>query len=208
MKIATTLLFLFPLICFADGLPLNDKGDIDVPHTVISLTASQVEELQVLNSVTLTTDQWETLRKVSHATPKRLHGILPISYNDCTCGISYEAIRLNDGRLAVMHEEFSKDQLVRRLNAEKSVVLRVDDRGQMYFHGILIRFPALVEALASIRECYNTDQTAPMDGIATVEVPPGMKPTDAVFTERLKKVYQLLAKKGWNRGEVPFWMKK
>ena len=58
----------------ADGLPKDEQDRLAVPHTLVTLSPSQVEEMEALDSVTLTREQWAGLRKVSPNTPKRIEG--------------------------------------------------------------------------------------------------------------------------------------
>ena len=46
-------------LVLADGIPLDRKtGEVTVPHTIVTLTAEQVEETQTLGTFTLTPEQW------------------------------------------------------------------------------------------------------------------------------------------------------
>ena len=91
MKYVTLLItswFASTLLVPADGIPVDRKtGKVQVPHTVISLTAEQIEETQTLGTFTLTPGQWPDIRKKSPQCPKRLSNVVPVTWNDCTCGM-------------------------------------------------------------------------------------------------------------------------
>lgn len=124
MKIPTIALSLvLSAVCHADGLPKNEKGELTAKHMLIEPNPSQVEEMEVLNSVTLTKEQWAEVRKVSPNTPKRLQGIIPITWNDCLCEERCEAVRMLDGKLAIFLEDQSVQTISFRINPFGSLVL-------------------------------------------------------------------------------------
>lgn len=205
MKVITPVLALFlTAVSFGDGIPA-ENGKLTVPHTIITPNVSQVEEMTVLNTLTLTKEQWLELRKVSPNTPKRLVGIVPVTHNDCTCGMEVGAIRMKDGKVGVIHEEQTAGSLAWRFDQKNRLDLAVDERGQFYFEGILVRYPVLLETIRKSKPM--TKERAPngWEGGAYISVPPGMSHTDAVFAGRLKEIFGELAGKGWNGGQLPSW---
>lgn len=201
--------FLLPVLVtssFADGLPVDEKGNITIPYTTISLNASQQEELEALDSITLTPDQWSKLRKISPNTPKRIMGILPITWNDCTCLSPFSAIKMSDGSIAILHEEQTPNSLAWRILPGKHLTIRIDRRGQCYLDGILVRFPILIEAIQASKPVPNDESVDPWNTMAEVKSPPGMKLDDPVFEDRVLKLYTELAAKNWNQGKVPDWL--
>ncbi|MCW1916853.1 hypothetical protein OJ996_24910 [Luteolibacter sp. GHJ8] len=187
------------LPCLGAGIPVED-GKVMVPHTMLRPNASQAEEIAVLNSITLTQEQWEDLRKVSPNTPKRVE-LLPETYDDCTCEMNVGGILMKDGRVSVLHVEQTAELLSWYFSDEGDIEFKVDERGQFYFKGILVRYPVLLESIrkAKVAATGRTDVT----WTATVSVPLGKSPTDAVYAGRLREVYGLLAEKGWNEGHLP-----
>jgi hypothetical protein len=201
-----------PWLAWAEGLSLDEKGNLQSPHTVVTLNESQQEELITLESVTLTVEQWQNLRKVSPNTPKRLQGFVPITHRDCLCGESFDAVQLSASKIAVMHEEQSVESLVWRFNDKQSLAFHVDRRGQFYLNGVLTQFPNLIAAIEKSKgyiakalpvEAVEGPTWGIQQGSATIEVPMGMLQTDAVFKERIHQVYAALARKGWNGGKNP-----
>lgn len=191
---------------FADGLNKDKDGNLISAHSNVDLNASQLEEIEALNSVTLTKTQWAKIRKVSPNTPKRLVGIVPISWNDCLCGTRCEAVLLKDNQLAVFHEAQKVKPLASNFNQNAKLTLMVDRRGQFYLRGILVHYNVLLEAIRASHEVSPEQRKIFQGGDAEVMVPPGMQITDPVFEDRIKTAYRELAAKGWNEGRLPYWM--
>lgn len=212
MKLIThllTSLLASSSLSLADGIPVDRKtGKVDVEHTIVPLTAEQVEETQTLGTFTLTPEQWRGIRAISPGCPKRFNTILPVTWSDCTCCVgdgSRYVIALSRDRIAVLHDEDSGAviQAVRYqlYDSRRVITLRVNERGEFHLGGILVPFPTLLEAFASPLEGLERDEkgrlriTVGEDGIAytctpglDVELPMGSKPADAVFSSRLKQV--------------------
>lgn len=77
---------------------------------MLELTESQAEEVELLDTLTLTDEQWRDLRKIGPACPKRFYTILPIDHNDCTCGYSDYVILVSRRKAAVLHYMIKEDQ--------------------------------------------------------------------------------------------------
>ena len=76
------------VVALAEGLPVDRKTrQILVPHTIIHLTPEQIEETQLLSTLTLTPEQWRGFRQQFPNIPKRFDTVLPVTLNDCTCGL-------------------------------------------------------------------------------------------------------------------------
>jgi hypothetical protein len=207
MKVITFVVSLaLSVICHADGLPKNEKGELTVKHTLIDLNPSQVEEMEVLNSVTLTKEQWAEVRKVSPNTPKRLQGIIPITWNDCLCEERCEAVRMLDGKLAVFLDDQTVQTIHHHIYPGRPLNLQVDRRGQFHLDGILVRYHILIDAIRASEAVGPEHRQDPMGGTAEVKAPPGMSLDDPVFEERITSVYVELAAKGWNGGKLPYWL--
>ena len=193
-------------VCHADGLPKNEKGELTVKHTLIEPNPSQVEEMEVLNSVTLTKEQWAEVRKVSPNTPKRLQGIIPITWNDCLCEVRCEAVRMLDGKLAIFHDEQTVQTIDYRISPGRPLTLMVDRRGQFHIDGILVKYRVLIDAIRASERVQPEVLNGGEGGTAEVKVPPGMSLEDPVFEDRIPNVYVELAAKGWNDGKLPYWL--
>jgi hypothetical protein len=197
----TLLCILVSSFAYSDGLPVDPKRKIQVPHSIISINESQKEEMETMNSITLTKDQWEQIRKVSPNTSKRLTGILPITWDDCTCGIPYDGIRMTDGRIAILHKEQRPESIRYMLSPRSKLIIHIDSRGQFYINGVLIRYNILREAI-KISDSFNTQPNSPQKGSAIILIPPHCSPKDPAILERATIIYQDLANKGWNEGRV------
>ena len=189
----------------ADGLPKDEQDRLTVPHTLVTLSPSQVEEMEALDSVTLTREQWAGLRKVSPNTPKRIEGLLPITWNDCLCCAGpVGGVLMKDGKLAIWHESQDAKLLARRIGHSQKLSFKIDHRGQFHLDGVLVRYNLLLEAIRA-SDPVKVVKGAPYEhGQAAVEVPPAMQATDPVFKDRILTVYRDLAAKGWNGRRMPY----
>jgi hypothetical protein len=199
-------LLALPMAALADGLPKDENDNLTVPHTFVAMTPSQVEEMEVLDSVTLTKEQWAEIRKVSPNTPKRLQGILPITWNDCLCCVRCEAVRMKDGKLAIFHEEQNAQALKYRINPARKLRLMVDRRGQFHLDGILVHYKVLIAAIRASDPVKPGARNLDDSGLAEIDTPAGMDHDDPVFFERLTSIHTELAAKGWNGGKLPYWL--
>ena len=198
----------------ADGIPVDEKtGKIRCKHTVVSLTAEQIEETQTLGTFTLTTGQWKELRAKRPDCPKRFDNVLPVSYEGCSCGVEGEyVIALSRDRIAVLMPENSKDELrsVRwALFKSRIVTLHANERGEFHAGGILVPFPLLLQAFATPPEGSQRNPQGELliteyvfgrektdTAWLVVELPVGAKPTDAVYESRLREIAALADKMG------------
>lgn len=176
-------------LVLADGIPVNrETGKVEVPHTVVPLTAEQVEETQTLGTLTLTPGQWREIRKKSPQCPKRISNVVPVTWNDCTCGLEEGyVIALSRDRVAVLHDErsvVSVKRLCYELFEYSNITLRMNERGEFYLGGRLIPFTMLLEAFVTPPD----DARRKQERYLNVELPVGSKQTDAVFESRLRKV--------------------
>ena len=210
-----TSLFASATLVLADGIPVNrETGKIDVAHTVVPLTAEQIEETQTLGTFTLTPEQWRDIRAKSPQCPKRFNNILPVTWSDCTCGFEEGyVIALSRDRIAVLHDEASgvSVELVRYwLFNYGNITLRMNEHGEFHLGGQLIPFPTLLKALAAAPDDAKSDGTGNNGGPATegggedhaerwldVVLPAGAKPTDDVYASRLRQIADAADKAGF-----------
>ena len=191
---------------FIEGIPVDRKtGEVKAPHTVVSLTAAQIDETQTLGTLTLTSDQWREVRTKSPQCPKRFSNILPMPWPDHSFGAEEDyVIELSRDRVAVLHGgdspatvESVRDELFK--NAITS--LRMNDRGEVHLGGKLVPFPTLLKALAAPPDDAQLDGEGKLVVAATIDgremtaprwlgvkLPPGSQPTDPVFQSRLKQI--------------------
>ena len=222
-----TIAFLIPsllataTLALSDGIPVDrETGKIRCAHTVVSLTAEQIEETQALGTFTLTSDQWRTLRATRPSCPKRFNTVLPVTFNDCCCGVDGEyVIALSRDRIAVLMGEDS-DQALRSVRwalfKSQRVTLGANERGEFYAGGTLVPFPLLLKAFATPPEGVKRDGKGKLliteykfgskeTGTAwlVVELPMGAKPTDAVYESRLRQIAALADKMGLSHQLFP-----
>lgn len=206
ISLTITSLVASATLVLADGIPLNRKtGKVTVPHTIVSLTAEQIEETQTLGTFTLTQEQWHEVRAKSPQCPKRFNNIVPVTWNDCTCGLEEGyVIALSRDRVAVLHDGTSGMSVERvgyELFKSNNITLRMNERGEFHLGGHLIPFPTLLKAFAAASENAKRDGEGKDSGPATkggreaheehylnMELPAGAKPTDTVYESRLRQI--------------------
>ena len=191
---------------FADGIPVDRKtGEVSAPHTVVSLTAEQIDETQTLGTLTLTPEQWRVVRTKSPQSPKRFNSIIPVPGSNRIDGVDGEyVIELSRDRMAVLHDGdsgVSVESVRAELFKDSITSLRVNERGEYHLGGILVPFPTLLKALAAPPDVAQRDEegklivTATIDGREMtgprwlgVKLPAGAKPTDPVYQSRLRQI--------------------
>jgi hypothetical protein len=195
-------------------------GEITAPHTVVSLTAEQIDETQALGTLTLTPEQWRDVRAKSPQSPKRFNTIVPVPWPAGIRDVEGEfVIELSRDRMAVPHDEGSPATVesVREALFKDSIIsLRVNERGMYHLGGKLIPFPTLLKALAAPPDDAPRDDegklivTATIDGREMtaprwlgVKMPAGAKPTDPVFESRLKQIAAAADQMGLRHGLFP-----
>lgn len=197
MNIVFRLLAVCFVVCMAArgaGVPYNaETGKLDCPHTILDLSAEQQEEYEILGTLTLTSEQWKSLRKVSPATPKRITEIYPVNYNDCTCDSENYAVILSKSRIAIIHDSIEVEKTGWHMHAEDRTTLTVDRRGQFYRQGTLIPFPKLLQLIAYKREGVPQREKA-----LSLSFPYGMKRSDEVVKSRIDELFRVATKAGWS----------
>lgn len=188
------------------GIPVDRKtGAVSAPHTVVSLTAEQIDETQTLGTLTLTPDQWRDVRTKSPQSPKRFSNIVPMPWPEDLHGVNgASVIEMSRDRMAVLHgtdAAMSVEAVREGLFKDAITSLRLNDRGEFHLGGQLVPFPTLLKAFATPPDNAQRDEegklvvTATIDGRETtgprwlgVKMPAGAKPTDPVFQSRLKQI--------------------
>lgn len=187
-------------------LPLDRKtGEVKAPHTIVWLTAVQIDEVQTLGTLTLTNEQWRELREKSPQSPKRLTNIVPLPWPErgFRAGEDY-AIELARDRMAVIHQSDATASVATvrdQLFCDGITSLRMNERGEFHLDGKLVPFAILLKSLATAPDgAQLNDQgkllfTAKADDPKTyvprwlnVKLPAGAQPTDAVFQSRLREL--------------------
>jgi hypothetical protein len=213
-----TIVLLTAMVGFAIGdgaIPVDLASKrILAPHTTLEITDSQREEVEVIGTLTLTTDQWQQLRAISQTCPKRIEMVLPLNYHSCgddLIGVSY-AIQLSESQVAVTHEVLrsgsAKMTLERALGSEKIVVLRMDRRGQFYYDGVLIPFEQLLRLVttrgADGGEAEDHREIRPQTQTRHLGVvrPMGVGRESAVAKTRLDQIFGAAATAGWSEVDL------
>lgn len=202
----------------ADGIPVDrESGTVTVPHSVISLTPEQIQETQILGTFTLTSEQWREIRVKSPECPKRFNNVIPVTYNDCCCGMEGPyVIALSRDRIAVLQGEtrsYSMEMVVYELSASSTIKLFANERGEFHLGGKLIPFQTLLKALAATprnaerevqgkngESATGSGRKFQMERWLMVELPLGAKAEDPVYESRLKQIADAADKAGIQHG--------
>jgi hypothetical protein len=183
----------------ADGIPVDHKtGKVTAPHTVLDLNASQVEEMEVLGTVTLTAGQWESLRGKCRAVPKRFDTVLAITYRDCTCELNNYCIALNPRQVAVLcfdDEILSTYTLSWQLDESP---ICMDRRGQCYVKGVLIPFQTLLDAIAVGPPKPLEDGSESKEHYIAILPAPLESRKSSALSSRIAKVRETARQAGWD----------
>ena len=203
------------------GIPVDRKtGELTVPHTVVSLTAEQIDETQALGTLTLTPDQWRLVRTKSPESPKRFTTIIPLPWPDDIQSVKGNyVIELSRDRMAIPNggDVPPTVESVRvRLFKDAITSLRVNERGMYHLDGKLVPFPTLLQALATPPDDARRDEdgklviTHTTEGRETtvprwlgVKLPAGAKADDAVFQYRLQQIAAAADRIGLRHGLFP-----
>lgn len=178
----------------ADGLSIDpETGLPQWKHEVIRIDATQLEEVTVLGSLTLSAKQWAQLRKQAPSCPKRITSVLPNDWNDCMCGVEGPGlgVQVSDFEVAILLDGIDHDsskRLTQLATEGASIKLSLDRRGQFYHEGALVRYPGVLEALQHAKE----DR-----GSIALDIPLGLKRDSSVMKTRIDAVEALTDKAGW-----------
>jgi len=187
----------------ADGPPMNrETREVLVPHTLIDLTSSQVEELETMETITFPPEQWVELRKVAPSCPKRLIEIIPWNLEDCTCTLSNYTygIVISPTEVAVVHGKWSAYWLACELSDVEEFgirELRIDRSGRLYLEGSRISKALL---LASFQEMNLAKLKQKNEGdppFLAIRLPFGMTREDAAVQATIDDVYEAAESVGW-----------
>jgi hypothetical protein len=211
---------------FTDRLPVDRKtGEVTVAHTVVSLTAEQIDETQTLGTLTLTPEQWQEVRLKSPQSPKRFDNVVPLTLPDHTFRVEGPyVIELSRDRMAVVHpgDSAATVEAVRdKLFNDLITPLRMNERGQFYLDGKVVPFPTLLSAFATPPDNAQLDAEGKLvvsvakDGRVdsmprwlSVKLPSGAKPTDDVFNFRLGQIAAAADQMGLRHALFPPEVKK
>ena len=162
---------------------------MNVPHLLVSIDDSQRDEIVVLNTLTLTEEQWKTLREVAPHAPKRFQGVVPITFTDAED--SFNAIQVSTNKVALIYSQFNDPKNVEPLNI-LATNFTVDQRGQFYRWNELIHFNRLLEIIAD----YKPDTKNMNDDLISITLPVGAKLDDDVYHDRIIRLQEATKKVG------------
>lgn len=197
------VMLLLSYSALGDGIPVDrDTGKITVPYESIKLSESQIEEVDLLGTLTLDSEQWRKLRAINVACPKRF-SVIPLTYHDCTCEVPTYAIAISGSEVAITHDQIGSFKSGARhlkflLSQYDHIRLNIDRRGQFYQDGSLIRFEELLDVLHSTNPKVK-EGTKPF---FYVKIPIGLSRNSEVFKARLDAVYSTANEKGWKTPDV------
>lgn len=187
-------------VAWGDGLPFSEKEHkVLVPHTVLALNASQVEEAEALGTLTLTADQWGAMRKIGPSCPKRFETLYPFDLHDNVGETEPYVIMLSRTTAAILHDDIkalSADYYSIVLWQQGNLELKVDNKGQFYFEGKLIAYPRLLQAIAKRPACTPGYQY-PSENTLRFSIPVGMSRESDSLKTRLNEVESTARKAGW-----------
>ena len=178
-----------------------------MPHSIISLTPDQVDEMQTLGTLTLTDEQWRSVRIKYPASPKRFPHLLSLAAPDRHHGAEADyAIELSRDQVAVLHRSeasASAEEIREQLFRHAIVSLRANGRGEFYLHGKLVPFPTLLKALEKAPELADRDaddklvipaedkgksKSAAVPRWLGVKLPTEARPSEPVYQYRLQQL--------------------
>lgn len=196
---AFVFLFAWGLEGRTEGLPLDllTKRKIVVEHTILDLSDDQIEESIALSSVTLTAEQWETMRKVSKFAPKRLISY-PNTYNDCMCGTGPYGIALPGKKFGIVHYSLDEEHSLGKVWTSERVkkgfaFFTMDARGQFYLDGRLVPYASVKQEFSEGIKLLTGEKD---DFYFQVTVPPGMKRSDPTLKDRIAELEKLVTEAG------------
>lgn len=197
LRTFSLLIVLSPTLLFADGLPLNeDRTKYEGSHYLVTLNEDQLEEVTVIGTLTLTSDQWKEAREKNSNTPKRIDAILPSTHNDCMCGMEEETfgVWFKNGTVAVVfgNTPVPFDQLPTEAKDElaKNLHFYIDERGQFYQDGKLIPYSDVKARAAYLKAAPAEASSVNLEGL-NIDLPPHLKATDPALAGRLTELQKI-----------------
>jgi len=161
---------------------------------VVNLGPEQIHEVEIIGSLTLSTSQWEKVRKKYPFAHKRMWGAEFRMFSPTQAAVAKNP--LQPDALGALKKYLSKSE---------GVNFPVDRRGQFYSGAVadacwnpngnsLIPFQALLDAVRAAHR--EKDQWGKRPSFI-VEIPPGLKSDSPVLKTRLDLLYTAAEKSGW-----------
>jgi hypothetical protein len=181
-------------------MPIDPKtGSVTVDHVLLDLSVSQVQELDVLGTLTLTPEQWSKLQEIDPLCPKRLDTVLSPSFHDSGDALleTLYAIRTARAHVAVTKADLQadeRDELTRLkdgLAKGEDLVLWMNADGEFHRGGRHLEFSMLLKLIAASAE----GRTSPA-GSVVIHWPGDVSRDAKVPRERCNALI-LAAKKAW-----------
>jgi hypothetical protein len=148
MRVGVTLALLALLLSntsLAEGIPVNrETWQLAAPAELIAISVGQREEIDAYGTLTLDSRQWKRLQR-KHPTVSKRVDVVPLNYDDCTCGMSNYVIRTGPLEVA-----FPLHIAIRAIRSVKDLLdsdfegsdeqhpyldVRIDPQGRAYVRG-------------------------------------------------------------------------
>ncbi|MGA2498312.1 MAG: hypothetical protein ABSH20_11260 [Tepidisphaeraceae bacterium] len=212
------VLLIVARVALADGIPVDQNHTkVTAAHDIVKLNESQIEEVETLGTLTLDPGQWAKLRATNADCPKRFDTVLPITYDDCTCGVGNYVIAVSRDEVAVLRSGRGAkaiDAFIDALSGSGSAgaraprevddraptpTLLVDHRGQFYYKGILLPFRELLAAVSTTKAA-RAAKPADENRLIWVSFPVHVGSNSEAIKPRLDKLKEAATAAGWTVG--------
>ncbi len=211
MRVSVTLAILLLALSsasFGEGIPVNrETWQLTTPAELIAISESQREEIDVYGTLTLDSKQWKRLQRKHPSISKRVT-VVPLNYDDCTCGMSNYVIRTAPLEVAFpLHISLRRVSSVKELlesdfedNTENQshLYVRIDGLGRAYVHGTRFSLKQIEDFLKHPMESFKTkkDKT-----LVIYDAGPSTGFTPA-SQKRVDKLIVAAQKYGWQATQI------
>lgn len=191
-----TLMMMPSMGSLADGIPVNAEHKITVPHSVIDLSDDQIDEIESLGTLTLTSAQFEKLRKLSPGISRRYTHVLSLEHIGCTCFDYPFCLRMDEKHAAIIHEEFDLDRIRWKMGESSFINIYADSKGGFYLNGVAIPLPMLLQSIDLGPKKHSPD-LQPKEMRLAVILPAAINKIPKKLHDTLKQIEMHAIKHGW-----------
>ncbi len=196
MKVIPALILLLSSLASADGPPVDRvTGAITAQHETITATSAQVREIDGLGTITLDSSQAKRLRRRHPHAPTRLL-VLPLMYDDCTCGMEPYALRTGPTTVAI---PFRSLDVVRHLEGMLKAgggTLRLRSDGTVLYLGAPFSYAQFRDLFVRI-EFMPNDESYVTHPVLFVALPEPYPPQSRAVVRTVEALRTLLPSRGW-----------
>jgi len=191
------LLVAFPTLGLTEGVLPVDLANRTVTTEHVTLQVSEAQELEMdsQQTLTLTPNQWQMLRKKGLMFPMRLE-VVDYDADTCACALEgYTAIRLSSNTVGIPLSEAADDAktVLEESKADNSLAMTVDRRGQFYADGLLIPYREVLSFFEKNVEP-SSNKRAPQ---LSVWFPVDVDRASPAVKQRINEVEAAATKSGW-----------